>query len=305
MTACWKEVVRLKLKGPDFDNHSVAVPALKEVLRFQEIVTTTATYLWWTDNPGAGRLPNNFEQSLTLRLKAIEPGSADLPLEALVEEEESAVFPGFEHPPALVEQAVQIDTLAIECAREGRPLPEKLPKKVIPLLAEWGKDLQESGNIIEITPRGGGTVAYTSIERARIMDLVESKYEDTVDIIGTVLAADLKKNHFVLYVNPDDHEGVQVAEFSPDQETIVTEALKEHATWRVRVRGKGEFSLPEGRLRVVKQVDEMIPLPTGEILFDPSTRPIWEELIELAEQVPEEELAKLPHDLAHNVDHYL
>jgi hypothetical protein len=36
-----------------------------------------------------------------------------------------------------------------------------------------------------------------------------------------------------------------------------------------------------------------------------STRPIWEQLVEIANEVPEEELANRPADLAEQHDHYI
>jgi hypothetical protein len=303
MAKRWREVVRLAFKGPRFLSTALELPVLEELLRYQKLVTKTAEALWKADNPG--RLPNNFEQSSFLRLTAIESGSAVLPLEALLDEDENPDLPAIEKPLSPVEEAVQIDTAAIQCVQLDRALPDRFPKSVIPLLAEFGKDIQEDGNVIEITPTGGRSVTYTQRERARILDLVEKSYPDTVDVIGTVLAADVKKGRFILYRNPEDPKGIEVNEFAPDQEGIVTEALKEHQTRRLRVKGRGEFVMPEGKLRAITQVEELTPLPTGEIPVDPNERPIWEKLIEIAEQVPEEELAKLPHDMARNVDHYL
>lgn|GEM_PF-5298175 len=39
--------------------------------------------------------------------------------------------------------------------------------------------------------------------------------------------------------------------------------------------------------------------------FNPKAKPIWEELLEIANSIPEEELDKLPRDGAKNHDKYL
>lgn len=39
--------------------------------------------------------------------------------------------------------------------------------------------------------------------------------------------------------------------------------------------------------------------------FDPKARPIWEEILEIADSIPEKEAKKLPRDLATNLDDYL
>jgi type I restriction enzyme S subunit len=43
---------------------------------------------------------------------------------------------------------------------------------------------------------------------------------------------------------------------------------------------------------------------TNDIQFDYQAEPIWELAARLSAQVPEEEWAKLPTDLARNFDHY-
>jgi len=43
---------------------------------------------------------------------------------------------------------------------------------------------------------------------------------------------------------------------------------------------------------------------TSDIQFDYNAEPIWELAARLSAQVPQEEWAKLPTDLARNFDHY-
>ena len=38
---------------------------------------------------------------------------------------------------------------------------------------------------------------------------------------------------------------------------------------------------------------------------EPTTKPLWEQIIEIGEQIPESEWAKLPRDLARNFEHYM
>jgi len=305
MARQWKEVVRLTLEGPRFADHAIHLPALQELLHYQKIITETAVGLWWAKNQDAGQLPDNFKEKTILRLKEIGEGSASVLMEAQLEEPESGELPlGVARSLDPVEEAIEVVTVTIDRVRNDQALPEELPKNVIPLLAYWGRSLAEDELIGIQNPRHP-KVTFTSRERARVINFVEKKYEDTIDIIGTVLAADVKKNRFVIYLNPKDHDGIQVGKFAPEQEAVITEALKEHQTRRLRVKGKGEYALPEGKLRAITHIDELILPPIGETPFDPTARPIWEEIIEIAERIPEEELDKLPRDLSANLDHYL
>jgi len=42
-----------------------------------------------------------------------------------------------------------------------------------------------------------------------------------------------------------------------------------------------------------------------EIQLDPKARPIWDVLLDIANSIPEEELDKLPRDLAENFEEYM
>ena len=135
--------------------------------------------------------------------------------------------------------------------------------------------------------------------------MAECEYKDAVEITGVVLAADVKNGRFTIYPNPEDPSGVEVTSYPPEYETTITEALKEHHTRRLRVRGRGEFGPPAGKLRGITKVDEVTPLSNEEPPFDPNERPIWEKIIEIANQIPDEEMAKIPPDASVNLDHYL
>ena len=53
---------------------------------------------------------------------------------------------------------------------------------------------------------------------------------------------------------------------------------------------------------------ELLPFAPGElpeVSEADRKRPIWELILEQAQQHPEEELDKIPHDAAENHDHYL
>ena len=92
--------------------------------------------------------------------------------------------------------------------------------------------------------------------------------------------------------------------FSTEQEALVTEALRDHESRRLRVKGTAEF-LPDGKVKAIVAVSQLTIHPAGEIPFDPNARPIWEIVEEIGKSVPPEEWAKVPTDLAKNLDHYL
>jgi hypothetical protein len=122
-----------------------------------------------------------------------------------------------------------------------------------------------------------------------------------VSVTGEIRAADLDHGTFVLCLS----DGTRVrATFSPIQETMITEALREHASRRLHLRGRAEYHRG-GKLKRIVAVKQLRVKPAREKRFDRDARPIWEIAAEITATVPDEEWAKLPTDLAQNYKHYL
>jgi hypothetical protein len=121
-----------------------------------------------------------------------------------------------------------------------------------------------------------------------------------VDLIGEIRLADLDQGLFVLRL--DDGSKVE-SRFSTEQEELVTAALHEHATRRVRVKGYVEPDANGGRARITK-IDELSLEAASRVEIKPK-KSIFEKVLELGASVPVEEWDKVPTDLAKNLDHYL
>jgi hypothetical protein len=122
-----------------------------------------------------------------------------------------------------------------------------------------------------------------------------------VNVTGEIRAADLDHGTFILRLS----DGTRVrATFSPTQETLVTEALREHASRRLHLRGRGEFHRG-GKLKRIVSVKQLRVRPAPEKRPRKETKPFWKWVVELGESIPKEEWDKVPTDLAKNLDHYL
>jgi len=298
MRGQWKEVVRLAFKGERFRDHALDLSALSELSHFQRIVAETAKTLWRVAHPDRERLPKRFEDRTRLCLRRIEEGSAVAPLEVYMEEPEQPEL--FEREPTEIKEAIDVAHRTFLAVERDEPLPDNLPKDLVPEYARWGKELAED-EAIEVTPVGKKPVRFTSQSRSRLAALIEPPHESRVDKIGEVLEADIRQGRFQLWL--DKKTGVTVR-FSPEQEDEVTSALKDHRTHRLQVKGKGEFS-SDGELQLITDVTELRFHPVGEARYDPTAPPIEDILAKLAREVPQEEWKKLPQDLTDNLDHYI
>lgn len=300
MSGHWTEVIRLAFKGERFRDHALNLAAITELGAFQSLVSDAAKALWRQKNPDRRRLPAHFEERVTLCLRTIEEGSAVAPLEVYVRDEDPAQQQFIPTEPVEAQQAVELVRDVYAASEADRTLPNGVTRDLLPGFAKWGQSLRADEEIEMRLPKSPPARTKPSI-RERLRALMMTPYTDQVKITGEVLAVDLRRSRFQLW--PNDSSSVEVA-FTDNQEAEVTDALKNHKARCVRVSGMGEYS-PEGRLLRINPIGEMRILPIQGDLFDRSARPIWDELAELAAQVPDEEWEKLPDDLTSNLDHYI
>lgn len=294
-----KQLVTHTFKGKRFEDHGLDLDVLPDLYAYKELLVATAKELWKRHHPDRQRLPKNFEDSLCLKFFKLQEGSVAVPIFREVETADQPEFWQADQPDEL-DEAVVLVTDAVYAAEADQPLPEALPKNVIPLFEGYGKTLREDESF-ELQPQGSlKKAAYTRESRGRLLHFCAAGYQDRVVLSGEVRAVDLA-GRFELKLD----DGMKVsAKFSPEQESLVTEALREHASRRLRVQGIADFH-PDGQLKAIVAVSDLTIHPVGEVSFDPSARPIWEIIEEIGATVPAGEWNKVPADGARNLDHYL
>ena len=297
MTKRRHELVTHFFKGGRFDDHGVDVDVLPDLIAYKKILVETAKEIWRRKNPSRRRLPKNFDETLSLKFYEIRAGSAGVPLMREMQSEQTKL--AFDRDE--LDEAVELLDDAIEAIAEDKPLPEALPKNVIPLFGDYGKTLRDDESFELKIPRRKRPACYSVQARERFVKLAESAYEDLVDYTGEIRAADLDRGNFTLKL--DDGAKV-IGKFSPEQETTITEALRAHLSVRLHVRGRAEFLREVGPTRIVS-IECLSVEPAGEKRFDETAKPIWEVIAEIGESIPAEEWAKVPTDGAMNYKHYL
>lgn len=293
-----QELTTLRFEGPRFDGAWLPLDVLPELLAYKDLLVETAKELWRREHPSRERLPANFD-AVTIKFREIRPGSAAIPLVRELPDMRAPQLPleedEFDRAATVLEESIDAGGL------EG-PLPDLLPRNVIPLFEKFGRTLRE-GEAICARARGRRSeTRYTEAVRQRIVSSLARVYEDVIDIVGEVRMADIDGHNFSLRLADDSKV---VGKFSPEQEAAVTEALSEHESRRLWVKGWAEFSRDDGSIRRILRVDEVKTLAVGETEYDPLETPIWEIAEEIAAKVPADAWAKVPADLAKNLKHYL
>ncbi|NOX56688.1 MAG: hypothetical protein GXP27_20025 [Planctomycetes bacterium] len=298
-----RELVTHTFKGPRFEDHGLDLDVLPDLLAYKTILVETAKELWRRRHPDRQRLPKGFEDSLKLKFYELRPGSTAVPLVREIEcENNEAQLKLFEPPPDELDEAVQLVADTIDAAANDQPFPDDLPASVTPLFANYGKTLREDEFFEHNIPDRPAVTRYTVAVRDKLSRSSQEPYEDAIELVGEVRAADLDGTSFWLRLD----NGTKVpGRFEPDQEAIVVEALHEHATRRLRIIGRAEFDPATGSLKRITAVDHLAIQMLAEQPVDTSARPIWEIAVEIGATVPEEEWADEPPDVSKRLDHYL
>jgi len=299
MAKIQRPLVTHTFKGERFENHALDIDVLPDLHAYKELLVATAKELWKRHHPDRQRLPKNFEDSLSLKFNQVQEGSAAIPIYREVQAEDQTQLWKADESDEL-DQAVELIAQAIQATDADKPLPDQLPKNVIPLFEGYGSTLREDESFEQRPARSQTKASYTRKSRERLLQFSAAGYTDRIDFAGEVRAVDLAGR---FEVKLDDSTKVP-AKFSPEQESLVTEALSEHASRRLRVKGLAEY-YPDGRIKGVTKVTHLEIRAAGEVPYDASARPIWEVIAEIGASVPEEDWAKVPNDLASNLDHYL
>jgi hypothetical protein len=297
-----RDVTTITFSGPRFDDAGLELDVLSELLAYRKLLIETAKELWRSENRERQRLPKGFEESIRLKFYSIEAGSAIVPIKRVVTHNDLLLF---EQPSRAdeIDEAAQLIDETIAAVSEDRPIPDRMPKAALPLLAALGENLREGEAIKTRAARSAAPAELTCETRMRVERLLEAVYEDRVEIVGEVRSADVDQRNFAIR----DATGAKVpAKFRPEHEAEVTDALHDHASCCVFISGVGEFSARDGSLRRILRVDRLERRPAStEDEYDESAPPLWQSVVDIGARLPAEEWDRVPTDLAANLDHYL
>lgn len=289
------ELAALRFEGRRFEGHALDVECTQELIAYRSLILECAKELWRRKNPDRVRLPKGFEDGFRVQFDRIDEGSAVVPLRRVRE----AVQPELDLGDEFDEAAALVDA-AIASADRDDLLPELLPSSIVPMFASFGRTLGDD-EVLFTRARGSAVeAAYTPKARARLAAWVGPTYEDKVEIVGEVRMANLGPGAFRLQI---PESGLQVeGRFEAGQEPLVLEALRDHRSARLRVKGTAEFATRDRQIKRILSVDEVALAPTETDTFDESATPIWEQLAAIGVEAPPGTWEAVPSDLSTRID---
>lgn len=297
MAGKWTEIINLRFKGMRFDDAALDASALSEILAMQDLLAEAARILWRVAHPERERLPKGYGSGTRIVLRRIEMGSTVAPLEVEQADGTGQQQEWLDEIEDL-KLAASTATAAYEAAVNNSPLPESFPKQLVPVIAKFGERMG-ADDVVELKVEGRPPVAYTKVARERLLTVQEGMHTGTVELSGRVLAADVRRGVFQLW--PDERRSVPIP-FGPEHETKVLDALRDHESVLLLVRGMAETSAGG---QISKFISVEYIGATSEDRFDANAPSIEDQIAAIFGDVTDEEWEKLPKDGASNLDHYL
>ena len=232
--------------------------ALPELAAYRDLLTAVARELYLAENPGRVRLPRGFANSFKLSLARVEAGSA-VPI---IERESSSaeLFGGFD----VFDRARDEVMSAIEAAASNASLPAWLTASVTAKFTAFGLTLKDDEVVVLAPPGQRVGVEYNRHVRRRILLARQGTYEEDVDLVGVVRAADVDQDSFEIRLGDDRRIPVRAPR---SWLTQVLRSLERDSA--IRVTGTGIYDA-EDRLLRVSEATDITATEEGDV---PSGRP--------------------------------
>jgi hypothetical protein len=229
--------VTLVFQGRRFGEASMPLETLPELAAYRDLVLEAAKALFQARNPNRQRLPKGFESGLQLVLEKVIEGGSAVPQISRVTPENLDLFSTAPAGIDLFEEARDIIERGIAQGGVGESvLPSDYAKQVLSRFGAFGRTLAPDEAIIVAQPGQREGSRYTREVRRRLVLQAQPTYEDEVDLVGEVRAADKDSEGFNIRTTDGARYPVRVPPlFFPVALRSLTSATL------VRVRGTGVF----------------------------------------------------------------
>jgi len=255
--------VTLIFRGKRFDEAAMPLEALPELAAYRELVLATAKALHQADHPERQRLPRGFEAAFRLVLERVEPGSTIPIISRVTEQPPTALLFADAAKPDYFERARDLVEQGIAAGAKGAAPPAALSKDLLARFNSFGRSLADDESIVVAQPGKRDGAVYDRVVRRRLVLQAQATYEDDVDLVGEVRAANKDAEGFVLRTSDGRKLDVRTP---PHFFPLAVRSMGEAAL--VRVRGLGLYDA-DGSLTKVTMATDVSLAEEG----DEQTRP--------------------------------
>jgi len=249
-----------RLVGERFDGHAIPLEVLKDLAVLEEMVVEVAKWCYLQDHQERQRVPRGFTDGISLKLTAVDEGSAVPVLEAFPARPE--LLPtGAE---AYFDRARDAIIMAIDAAEHDQPITEHLPDSLLGYFDRLGRSLRDD-ELIEFAPERTDRPARLNRNTRRKLLLTSSQVRELteeVQLRGAIPEADQAKMSFDLQIigGPRVSAPIAAHHLSP-----VLEAFNGYAQGiRVIVQGIGRFNR-HNRIQSIESIEHISVLDANDV----------------------------------------
>jgi hypothetical protein len=286
--------------GARFEDHGLDLDVLPEIQAFKSLIAEVAKDLWRRKNSERERLAVNFEDRFSVKVFSIQAGSATIPLERIYRVEDEGFM--IEPPDDEFDEAVDLVTDSIAAVQNDRRLPIGISRRVIPMFAKFTEYLRPDEAISFVSGRSGKNARFNRDTKLLFEGRITTDFQDEITVRGELRSVNLDSRTFTLRL---DDESKVSGKFSENQESLITQTLRDHRSSHLEIKGVALFEGTTGEILRIENVHEFRVLSVAAVSSTAARRPIWETAEEVGSNIPEEERDKVPDDAAINLDHYL
>lgn len=241
-----------RLTGGRFESHEIPLEVLRDWAAFEDMVIEVAKWKFLDANPTRSRSPRGFLGDVSLKLAAVENGSA---VPVIVLSLASAIAQmAFTSPERVwLEDSRDSIVAAIGAAQHGKAATDHLPARLLDRFRFFGRSLRDD-EAFEF-PTTNTTVKLTKETRHR---LVEASLNNArivirdISLTGTIPEADQDRGTFQLQL--DDGQKFVLPDLLRNRDTVLEAFNKYNIGAKVRLRAAGRFGAQQ-KLEGIESLD--------------------------------------------------
>lgn len=249
-----------RLVGERFAGHAIPLELLKDISVLEEMIIEVAKWRYLQDHPDRKRSPRGFTDGISLKLTAIDEGSAIARISLFVDTPQ--LFPPENQ--RYLEQARESVIGAIDAAEHNVSITDHLPESLLGYFDRIGRGLHDA-EAIEFQPHDTDRPARLSKMTRRRLILASSQVQELTEEVtlrGTVPEADQGRMTFELQVI---HGPRVTAPIAAQHLATVLDAFNGFQRGlRVRLQGIGRYNRSE-RLQSIETVEHLNLLDANDI----------------------------------------
>jgi hypothetical protein len=233
--------LRPRLIGERFEGHSIPLEVLKDLAVLEELIVEVAKSEFLKDHPNRRRSPRRFTEGISLKLTAIEEGSAIpviglfIAVTSLLPSDNQLYF----------ERAREAVINAVGAAEQNQSITAYLPEKSLAYFDRLGRSLRD-GEAIELnTPTHPGNVRLTRETRRKLVLASSRVKELTEEVAVRGSIAEVDQDDMTFELQLIDGRKIKAPLTDQHLETILEAFSSYRAGIRVLTQGVGRLNRTE------------------------------------------------------------